>query len=55
MANQEVQMADAEVQRSYIIYTRSRNAIDFMEKSCLLPITDEGQTKVALLSVSRVD
>ena len=45
----EVQMADAEVQRSYIIYTRSEIDIDYLWKNlAYLPITDEGQTKEGL-------
>ena len=45
----EVQMADAEVQRSYTIYTRSEIDIDYLWKNlAYLPITDEGQTKEGL-------
>ena len=45
----EVQMADAEVQRSYTIYTRSEIDIDYLWKNlAYLPITDEGETKDGL-------
>ncbi len=45
----EVQMADAQVQRSYTIYTRSEIDIDYLWKNlAYLPITDEGETKDGL-------